>query len=398
MGLPLALAFAAAGRRVLVVDIDVKALAVIAGGVMPFRDEGAGPRLKDALANGLLALSASAADLADVPIVIVSIGTPAPETAQSPVQDLVECVDVLLPHLSSDQLLVIRSTLPPGTTEWLERYLRGRGACPMIAYCPERIAQGHGLEELATLPQIVSGTTAEAEAAAAALFLQVAPEVVKLQPRQAELAKLFCNAYRYIQFAAVNQFYVMAAAAGLDGHAILAAMAHHYPRLGDLPRVGLAAGPCLPKDTLQLEAVSRHPFTLGHAATLANQAMPLHIVEMTARVCDLANATVGLLGMAFKAESDDTRSSQSYSIKSLLLARAKAVLTTDPYVSSDPDLLPLEEVVARSDVLILCTPHDIYRALSVGDKPLVDVWNFLGGSGRPVIASRRDAAAVRAGT
>jgi UDP-N-acetyl-D-mannosaminuronic acid dehydrogenase len=91
----------------------------------------------------------------------------------------------------------------------------------------------------------------------------------------------------------------------------------------------------------------------------------------------LAQMAVGLFGMAFKADIDDTRASLSYKLKHALIPLAKVVLTTDPFVSSDPDLLPLDEVIAQSDLAILCVPHTPYRLLHFAGKPVIDVWGVL---------------------
>ena len=208
-----------------------------------------------------------------------------------------------------------------------------------MAFCPERVVQGYGLKELREMPQIVSGTTPEAEQEAAALFERIAPEVVVVTPMEAEFAKLFANAYRYIEFAATNEFYLIAKAAGVDYQRVLAAMKHNYPRLKSMPRPGFAAGPCLVKDTMQLSAFASNRFGLGHAALLINEGLVLHVIDDIKRRFDLANTTVGLLGMAFKAESDDVRASLSYKFKKVLAGQARAVLTTDPFVTTDPDLI-----------------------------------------------------------
>jgi UDP-N-acetyl-D-mannosaminuronic acid dehydrogenase len=128
---------------------------------------------------------------------------------------------------------------------------------------------------------------------------------------------------------------------------------------------------------MQLAAFSRNNFSLGQAAIAVNEGLVLYVIEHMRRQHDLEHLTVGLLGMAFKAEIDDTRSSLSYKIKNSLLMCAKRVLTTDPFVKTDPDLLPLDRVLVESDVLVLCTPHRAYRNLDLGGKPLIDVWNFV---------------------
>ncbi|HEU0048966.1 MAG TPA: UDP binding domain-containing protein, partial [Nitrososphaera sp.] len=234
---------------------------------------------------------------------------------------------------------------------------------------------------LQKLPQIVSGTTQNAEDRAAQVFLQIAPSVVRLKPIEAEFAKLFANAYRYIQFATANQFYMMANTAGLDYYRILQGMKQDYPRMRDIPTAGLAAGPCLFKDTMQLTAFCDNEFSLGNSAMLINEGLPLYLVNRIALKMDLSNQTIGLLGMAFKADSDDQRSSLSYKLKKVLRFRAREVLTTDPLVANDPEILPLEEVVDKSDLLILCTPHQVYKNLDLKGKPVVDLWNFFGNGG-----------------
>jgi UDP-N-acetyl-D-mannosaminuronic acid dehydrogenase len=240
--------------------------------------------------------------------------------------------------------------------------------------------QGHGLKELAAMPQIVSGTTPEAEREAAALFARIAPEVVTVKPTEAEFAKLFTNAYRYIEFAATNEFYLVAKSAGVDYQRVLAAMKHNYPRMNSLPRPGFAAGPCLVKDTMQLSAFARNQFGLGHTALLINEGLVLHVIDDIKRRCNLAKTAVGLLGMAFKAESDDVRASLSYKFKNALSGLARAVLTTDPFVTTDPELKPLDEVIAKSDILVLCAPHACYRDADFKGKPVFDVWGHLQGA------------------
>ena len=227
------------------------------------------------------------------------------------------------------------------------------------------------------MPQIVSGTSPEAAEEAAALFRNISPEIVVLDPIEAEFAKLFGNAYRYIEFAVTNQFYLIAQSAGLDYQRILRAMKHNYPRARNIPSPGYAAGPCLMKDTMQLTAFARNEFSLGNAAMLVNEGLPLHIVDGLRRNYDLGNMTVGLLGMAFKAEIDDIRASLSYKFKKVLNGYAREVLTTDPFVTVDPDLLPLDEVIARSDILILCTPHKLYKTADLQGRPVIDVWGAL---------------------
>lgn len=378
VGLPLAIVFASKNQRVLIYDVNEEAIGVIRSGRMPFLEQGAEPLLQEVLAKGLLTFTTQARDVANAKVVLITIGTPVDEFLTPSLRVVTRCLDALLPYLSEEQLLVIRSTVYPGVTESMEKYAQSKGKRLRLAFCPERIVEGHAIEELQSLPQIVSGTTPDAEDDAARLFSLIAPEVVRLAPIEAELVKVFSNAYRYIQFAVTNQFYMIASAANLDYYRILDGMKRNYPRSKDFPLAGFAAGPCLFKDTMQLASFYRNQFGLGFQAMLVNEGMPQFIVDRLDATYPLDQMTVGLLGMAYKSESDDPRFSLSYKLKKILMFRAKTVLTTDPYVKDDPELLELDDVIHRSDILILCVPHRAYRKLNLERKIVVDIWNFWG--------------------
>jgi UDP-N-acetyl-D-mannosaminuronic acid dehydrogenase len=377
VGIPLVLSFAEAGMTVNINDLNEAALASLRAGKLPFIEHGAAPLLTKALANNRLVFTASPDGISRQGPVIVTIGTPVDEFL-NPVHGAVHrFFDGVLPHIADDQLLILRSTVYPGTTDWLEGHLKRLGRKNRVAFCPERVVQGHGIKELREMPQIVSGTTPEAEQEAADLFRRIAPELVIVKPLEAEFAKLFNNAYRYIEFAATNQFYMISKQAGIDYQAVMKAMKHNYPRARSFPGPGFSAGPCLFKDTMQLAAYARNQFGIGHAAMQVNEGLVLQLVDDLRRAYDLPNMTVGLLGMAFKAEIDDTRASLSYKLKRTLQMCAKEVLTTDPFVNTDAAILPLNQVVDRSDILILCTPHSAYADVDLKGKPVGDGWGFL---------------------
>ena len=309
VGVPLVLSFAAKGLSVNVNDRNEEALKVLQSGRLPFIEIGANELLTKALAEKKLTFTSRPNEISTKGPVIVTIGTPVDEFLNPVRRVIQDCLDEIVPHLKDGQLIVLRSTIYPGTTEWIDDYFKRAGRKLKIAFCPERIVQGNGIEELRKMPQIVSGTTPEAEEEAAALFAPIVPEIVRVKPMEAEFAKLFNNAYRYIEFAVTNQFYLIAKSAGLDYDNILQAMKHNYPRAKNIPTPGFAAGPCLVKDTMQLLAFARNEFGLGNAAIMVNEGLPLHVVADLKRKYDLSKMTVGLLGMAFKAEIDDTRAS-----------------------------------------------------------------------------------------
>jgi len=377
VGIPLVLAFAEAGLTVNVNDLNEVALATLRSGKLPFIEHGAAPLLARALAGNKLLFTSLPNAVGRAGPVIIIIGTPVDEFLNPVQAEVQHCIDRLLPYISDDQLLILRSTVYPGTTDWLHGYLKRLDRKNGVAFCPERVVQGYGIKELREMPQIVSATSPEAEKEASEIFRKIVPEIVVVKPIEAEFAKLFNNAYRYIEFAASNQFYMIAKSAGADYQAIMRAMKQNYPRAKSFPGPGFSAGPCLFKDTMQLAAYARNHFGLGHAAMQVNEGLVLQLVDDLRRAYEISTKTVGLLGMAFKAEIDDTRASLSYKLKRTLEICAGKVLTTDPFVTTGQNILPLEQVIARSDILILCTPHSVYADADLKGKPVVDVWGFL---------------------
>ncbi len=377
VGAPLSIVLASRGIRTLIHDLNENALSMLRAGQMPFLEDGAEPLLRAALEGQMLDFSSDPASIAGIPTVIVTIGTPIDEFQNPSVSLLTQCVDSLMPYISNDQLIVLRSTVAPGVTEYLATYLKARGKDPLLAFCPERVVQGKGVEEIQNLPQLVSGTSQEAFERAASLFGRIAPEVIELTPKEAEYAKLISNAYRYIQFAAANQFYMMVEADGLDYSRLLAKMKHNYSRMQSFPAAGFAAGPCLMKDTMQLSAFRKHDFILGQVAMTINEGLPDHLVTRLMQKTSIRGKTVGILGMAFKAESDDIRDSLSYKLKKILEFRGALVCCSDEYVR-DATFVTKEELIAKSDVLIVGVPHAAYRDLKPLDGQLVvDVWGAL---------------------
>ena len=377
VGLPLGIAFADRGLSVVLQDTNAAAVETVNSGRMPFREAGADELLAKALASGKLRATNDVTVLRTSETVVVVIGTPVDRYLNPDIGAVLRALDEILPHLVDGQLLVLRSTVYPGVTGLVEKRMADAGRDVDVAFCPERIAEGHALEELSSLPQIVSGRQPRAIERAARLFRALTPEIVELLPEEAELAKLFTNTWRYIKFATANQLFMIANDCGLDFERIRHAVTHHYPRAADMPSPGFAAGPCLFKDTMQIAAFNENRFTLGNAAVMINEGLPLYLVGQLERRYDLATMTVGILGMAFKGGSDDTRSSLSYKLKRLLALKARDVLCTDPLVTTDPGLTPLDDVVARAGLLIIAAPHPEYRTLEVG-VPVIDVFNVRG--------------------
>jgi UDP-N-acetyl-D-mannosaminuronic acid dehydrogenase len=378
VGLPLGLSFAEAGIDVVLFDVNASSVRSLQEGKMPFVEEGGEDLLRRHIGKRLTA-TVDPECLRSCEHIVCVIGTPIDEHLNPKVDTLIEAVKGLVPYLSASQLFVLRSTVFPGATqkvyERLQRWVPGID----VAFCPERVAQGAAVKEIGTMPQMISGVGERALGRARSLFRLICPETVELQPIEAELAKLFCNAWRYITFAVANQFYTVCADHGVDYYDIWDAVTRDYPRMKGLPKAGFAAGPCLFKDTMQLAAFFANDFPLGHAAMLVNEQLPRAVVRQLALKHDLSIKTVGILGMAFKGDNDDIRESLAFKLRKLLAFEAKEVICTDEYANV-PWFRPLEEVLDRADLLIIGAPHTRYKSLSLR-QPFVDPWNLLGQGG-----------------
>lgn len=376
-GLPLGLAFADRGLTVALHDLNADAVEAVHRGQAPTSEPGAREVLQRVLAAELLHATTDPDVVGRAEYVVIVIGTPIDEHMNPDLNAVQTTVEGMADHLSDGQVVVLRSTVYPGVTAMVEQIIERRGLDIDVAFCPERIAEGHAMVELYELPQIVAARTSRAAEHATKLFRNLTHDVVYLAPEEAELAKLFTNTWRYIKFAIANQLFMIANDSGLDYERIRSALTYNYPRATDLPGAGFVAGPCLFKDTMQLFAFNNNNFHLGQASVMINEGLPLYLVARLEQRYDLASMTVGILGMAFKAESDDIRSSLSYKLKRILRFKAHDVLCHDPYVSVDPNLSPLDKVLATSDLLVIGAPHSVYAELDC-NVPVVDIWNLRG--------------------
>lgn len=412
VGLPFGVAFANKRVKTVLFDVNKEWLGKIREGTFPFKEKGGEEALRQALKKNTLFTSDKPSVIRQSRFLLLVIGTPVDEYLNPDLNGLMRLFDNYLPYFKKGHIIILRSTVYPGTTERIQRYFWDHGKKVHVVFCPERIVQGQAMEELQKLPQIVSGFDQDAVSRVSTFFRKVAPQVILAErPVEAELAKLFSNSWRYIQFAVANQFYMIAEEHNLDYRKIYEAVTKEYPRMKDLPKPGFTAGPCLFKDTMQLAAFNNNTFFLGHAAMLVNEGLPNFIMKRlkykflrpaapaadgkpVARFAsvapfddmmgamrahnDLKHKTVGILGMAFKANSDDPRDSLAYKLRKIARAEAHAVLCHDSYIK-DPSFHPLEKVLSESDIVILAAPHKEYRKINPAQYPkklFVDIWNF----------------------
>ena len=344
--------------------------------MMPFIEYGADGLLKKLTASGKLSVSRDIKSVSKARYVIVAIGTPVDEYFNPRVRSFLELFRSCKKYMDPGQTIIVRSTVYPHTCRQLSKTL-GSDKKWRVAYCPERIVQGHAVKELVELPQLVAGITKEAADSAEELFSRIAPRIIRISVEEAELVKLFTNAWRYIQFAVTNQFYMIAHDYGVDYNKVRRAMTEEYGRAASLPTAGFAAGPCLFKDTMQLSSFYGTNFFLGHAAMMVNEGLPGFIVENLRKTRDLSKLSVGILGMAFKADIDDTRDALSYKLGKILRFYGAKVFYSDEY-AKDPTFISKEKLIKSSDIIIIGVPHSAYRGLVIsGKKQLIDLWGVV---------------------
>jgi UDP-N-acetyl-D-mannosaminuronic acid dehydrogenase len=378
IGLPLGILFAKAGKKVILYDINKDSIDTVSKGRMPFWERGAEELLRETI-NKTLFVSPNKSVISQSHFIILALGTPIDEHLNPQFTLFKNFFEGILTLLDDRQHIIIRSTVYPGTTEKIMKLLRQNDKKTRVSFCPERIAEGKAIEEIRSLPQIIASFDDDSLLEASELFLNLTTQTIPLKPIEAELAKLYTNVWRYLQFAVSNQFYQIAVQNNLDFYRIYDAVTRDYSRTKGFAKAGFAAGPCLFKDTMQLAAFANNSFFLGHAAMLINEGLPNFIVQKLKEKSGLGTKIVGILGMAFKGDSDDRRESLSYKLKKVLTIEAGQVLCSDPFVKDD-GLVPAETLIEKSDIIILGAPHSEYKKLKLDftSKTVVDIWNFFG--------------------
>ncbi|MBL7662954.1 nucleotide sugar dehydrogenase [bacterium] len=373
VGLPLGVTFALAGLEVALIDINENAVRTVNSGRFPFLEKDGDQTLQHALQAGLKATTDSAA-CRDASVIVFVTGTPVDEHLNPKVSEVTRIFADYQQYFADDTLIIMRSTLFPGTMSHLKEKLALVNPKTKLAFCPERVAQGVGLEEIWNLPQIVSAFDDQSFNRAKELFSRIAPSIIKLSPLEAELTKLMANSWRYLEFAIANQFYAIAEQNGVDFYRLYEAIRYEYPRAKGYKSPGFAAGPCLFKDTMQLASFFDHQFHLGHTAMLVNEGLAGLAVDKAKKALggNLWGKKVALLGMAFKANNDDIRESLSFKVKKTLEFNGATVLWHDPYLPESMDL----ESVLKADAVIIGTPHAHYQGLTF-KQPVVDVWGMV---------------------
>lgn len=367
VGLPLSVLLAKAGHRVDALDTDSYRVDSVKQGIVPFKEDGLDELLHSVLANAGMRPTVDYSVIADAEVVFVVVGTDL-NAAGDPQNDSVfAAIDRVREFLSPETLVVLRSTVMPGTTEMVQQKLRD--VTSHVAYCPERIAEGQAVREMSEIPQLVgcNGDDATFEVVSR-LFSSLEVECVRVSIREAELGKLILNAWRYAQFAFGNEFARLCESNGVNFSNVLSAIRHRYPRADGLKSAGLAGGPCLEKDTRQLLAASDRGSRLLEAVVATHEEVLVRVMNRVERLVNLPGSTVALLGLTFKPGSDDLRGSPAVELAERLRTRAKSLLVVDPHVVGKVDytLVALDEALRLADVVVIGTHHEEFRGLKAG--------------------------------
>lgn len=383
VGLPLALFLADHGHTVYGLDIDQEKVNTIARGLLPFMEDGA-QELLDKYVGKSFFPTTDFSNIAKVGNIILTLGTPVDENMNPSLVQIDKALESAKPYLRRGQLLILRSTVSPGTSQYVASYLTELGFKVggnfYLAFCPERIAEGRSLAEIAEIPQIVGGANRESSQKAADFFRSLNIEVNVADAVSAELAKLFTNMYRYINFAIANEFMILAGNHHRDIYQIVDLVNKNYKR-GGLALPGLTGGPCLFKDGFFL--IGDVPFAdLIATSWKINESIPLFLIKKVRERTKLEGKKAVILGLAFKAEIDDIRESLAFKVKKALERERAKVFLHDPYVPGYQN--NLDEVLGGADLIFLATNHNFYKKMDIiSVRKLVsktcvvcDVWNI----------------------
>jgi UDP-N-acetyl-D-mannosaminuronic acid dehydrogenase len=372
--------------RTVGIDVNEDVIASINAGVMPFHYPAMTQWLQSSVTSGnLKATGNSKTALESADVIVVTVGTPFTEHFGLDYKQLYPVLHELTRIDLSNKSIIMRSTSSPGTFKrvilpFLQKETQlVAGQDYAVAVCPERILEGKAHEELYTLPEIVGVNDDISFQIAQAIFHRINPKkkVLRTTPTGAELAKIFTNVYRYVNFALSNEFAIWAEKYGEDANTLIAICNEDYLR-AQIPRPGFAGGPCLSKDSMMLD--SNTTFTsIVSAAWKLNENIPHHVLSYLLEVFgSIYGLKISVLGSAFKADSDDVRLSPSAKLIEILKTYGAQVTVHDPFVSGTASLA---ESLSAPDIVILATKHSAFRGLpsaidNSGCTLIYDVWGF----------------------
>jgi len=391
VGLPLALSLLDKGLRVNGVDLNEEIIASVATQNMPFKE----PGYEEILKQNKFDLNDDYAKSADSAYIVITVGTPLQKHIETDIKNITRVIDSISPFLQRHQTIILRSTVSPGTTEYVGRYLEKKtgfkvGHGIYLAFCPERIAEGKAKEELAALPQIIGTAEPESAEKAEILFKNLVEDILHTDYVSAELAKLFSNISRYIYFAVSNQFMILADEFGANIFEILQMSNYKYPRQ-IIAKPGFTAGACLRKDFGMLNEHIPYMDMLLSAWKI-NEFVPHFLVDQMKQRVDLHEKKVAVLGYTFKQDSDDPRDSLTPKlIRYIEREVPKEIKVCEPNLKRAVELdngyqnSSLKETLEDADLIFVAMNHTDFKAdfqemLACCRKQtwVADLWNISG--------------------
>ncbi len=372
VGFPLGLIFSSKGFKVRLIDKNLKNINKINSGESPFLEEGSNALLKKMLKKKKIEATSEIQKIKESKYIIVCIGTPIDSSLNPEIKNFLNFFNSIKKYLKKDQIIIIRSSVYPGICEKVYKMIKTKNK--NLSYCPERIVQGKSIKELPNISQLVSGKNTKSILESSKLFKTICKKIIKVKIIEAELVKLFSNAYRYVHFAISNEFYMISKWHNLNFFRIREIMKDGYKRNAHIPMSGFTAGPCLLKDTMQLSSFYDRKFSLGHTAMKVNEGMPEFIIKSLERKYNLKNKTIGLLGLTFKADCDDIRDSLAMKLLKYLKKRKIKTLYSDEFFFLK-GAQKKNDVIKKSDIIIISTPHTAYKKIKISkNKLLIDIW------------------------
>ncbi|MBK69578.1 MAG: nucleotide sugar dehydrogenase [Legionellales bacterium] len=375
IGLPLALKFSEKNFVVDVIDKNKRIIEKLNNSIFPFKENGGEKLLKKCQKKKKIFFHDDYKKVRSADFIIITVGTPLINNRPS-LKQINDVIAKLLLYLNDKQSIILRSTIFPGATKKIYNKINKFYKKIGLSYCPERVAQGKSLDEIKKLKQIVSSNSKSEEKKILRLFKKICNDVSACSFEEAEFIKLFSNAWRYIKFAASNEFYMLSRNKGIEYKKIHKLMTDRYPRNMDMPTQGFAAGPCLPKDAVQLFLSDRLNSNLIKNSHLINERLPNFFVNDLKNKIKLKGKKIGILGTTFKSEIDDERDSLSIKLKKILTRNGAKVYCNDPYVINK-DYQSIKYIKKKCDIIFIATPHLKYKKLKFDKKIVIDCWDFL---------------------
>ena len=375
IGLPLALKFCEKNFHVDIVDKNEHAIKDLKNSILPFYENGGQKLLNYCLKNKKLSFSQSYEQVKKADFIIITVGTPLVKEKPS-LKQIFEVILTIKKYLKNDQSIILRSTVFPGAMKKVYNKIRIINKTIGISYCPERVAQGQSLDEIKKLNQIIASSNKKEEVKIKKLFKNICDEISICSFGEAEIIKLFSNAWRYVKFAISNEFYMLCEDRNLNYKKIHHSMTKNYPRNAGLPTQGFAAGPCLPKDAVQLYLSNKRRSKLIRTSHDINENLPNYFVNKLKKKINISGKYIGILGTTFKSNIDDERDSLSIKLRKILEKNGAKVFCNDPNVKKR-NYLSINKIKQKCEIIFLATPHKQYKKINLKNKLIIDCWDYL---------------------